>query len=115
MLALTIYVFFFLKRYEKKLKAARILSEDKADTSEKTEKPTVLFKPSFKKIDPVDVYWILYKHMCMYKVPIKIHSVIFKLHYNQYCVNYYQISISSDSFKNPDSTNFEQLTYSYAL
>jgi len=56
MLALTIYVFFFLKRYEKKLKAARILSEDKADTSEKTEKPTVLFKPSFKKIDPVDVY-----------------------------------------------------------
>ena len=59
MLALTIYVFFFLKRYEKKLKAARILSEDKADTSEKTEKPTVLFRPSFKKIDPVDVYWIL--------------------------------------------------------
>ena len=59
MLALTIYVFFFLKRYEKKLKAARILSEDKADTSEKTEKPTVLFKPSFKKIDPVDVYWII--------------------------------------------------------
>ena len=56
MLVLTIYVFFFLKRYEKKLKAARILSEDKADTSEKTEKPTVLFKPSFKKIDPVDVY-----------------------------------------------------------
>ena len=56
MLALTIYVFFFLKRYEKKLKAARILSEDKADTSEKTEKPTVLFRPSFKKIDPVDVY-----------------------------------------------------------
>ena len=61
MLALTIYVFFFLKRYEKKLKAARILSEDKADTSEKTEKPTVLFRPSFKKIDPVDVYWITYK------------------------------------------------------
>ena len=59
MLALTIYVFFFLKRYEKKLKAARILSEDKADTSEKTEKPTVLFRPSFKKIDPVDVYWKL--------------------------------------------------------
>ena len=59
MLALTIYVFFFLKRYEKKLKAARILSEDKADTSEKTEKPTVLFRPSFKKIDPVDVYWII--------------------------------------------------------
>ena len=58
MLALTMYVFFFLKRYEKKLKAARILSEDKADTSEKTEKPTVLFRPSFKKIDPVDVYWI---------------------------------------------------------
>ena len=54
--------------------------------------------------------------MRMYKVPIKIHSVIVKLHYNQYCVNYYQISISSDSFKNPDdSTNFEQLTYSYAL
>ena len=79
MLVLTIYVFFFLKRYEKKLKAARILSEDKADTSEKTEKPTVLFRPSFKKIDPVDVYWILCKHMCMYKVPIKIHSVIFKL------------------------------------
>ena len=60
MLALTMYVFFFLKRYEKKLKAARILSEDKGDTSEKTEKPTVLFRPSFKKIDPVDVYWMTY-------------------------------------------------------
>ena len=54
MLALTIYVFFFLKRYEKSLKATK-LSEDQADTLA-TEKPTVLFKPRFKKKDPVDVY-----------------------------------------------------------
>ena len=55
MLALTIYVFLFLKRYEKRLKAAK-LSEDKVDASSVQEKPTVLFKPSFKQIDPVDVY-----------------------------------------------------------
>ena len=54
MLALTIYVFFFLKRYEKSLKATK-LSEDQADTLA-NEKPTVLFKPRFKKTDPVDVY-----------------------------------------------------------
>ena len=52
MLVLTFYVFFFLKRYEKSLKATK-LSEDQADTLA-TEKPTVIFKPSFKKIDPID-------------------------------------------------------------
>ena len=93
MLALTIYVFFFLKRYEKKLKAARILSEDKADTSEKTEKPTVLFRPSFKKIDPVDVYWILCLNICVCTKFLSKYIQLFSsyVHDNQYWVNNYQI------------------------
>ena len=60
MLTLTLYVFFFLKRYEKKLKAAKLV-QDQADggainTTIATITKPVIFKPSFKKIDPVEIY-----------------------------------------------------------
>ena len=44
MSAPTIHVFLYLKRYEKRLKAAKI-SEDKVNTFLAQEKPTVLVKP----------------------------------------------------------------------